>query len=384
MKNEIAKGLIERYAKGTCTAEEKAIVESWYLDAMLEANDDDLDAPDFEKASLRLSKALPLQRRKKFNYKHFAAAAAILLFATAAVWFFNAKYTYSPAELVLAGKDADPGKNIAVLTLPNGKTIQLSDAKKGVVVDAEGLSYNDGSAIQTSPGSSSAHGNLLLKASTPRGGTYQITLPDGTKVWLNSASSLQFPAVFKGLKERRVRLTGEAYFEVAKIKGNKSLGKDLPFIVESKGQEVEVLGTHFNINSYPDEEQIRTTLLEGSVKVSTGVEAGGKTAQRLNPGQQARVSRNSAREVLVVPANIEQVMAWKNGYFHFENDNLPTVMRQLSRWYNVEVVYNVNRIDDEFIGDIPRSVRLSEVLKTVEYSGGVSFKIENKKLIVTK
>ncbi|MNY13557.1 hypothetical protein D3C86_1466960 [compost metagenome] len=125
-------------------------------------------------------------------------------------------------------------------------------------------------------------------------------------------------------------------------------------------------------------------MLEGSVKVSTGVEAGGKTAQRLNPGQQARVSRNSAREVLVVPANIEQVMAWKNGYFHFENDNLPTVMRQLSRWYDVEVVYNVNRIDDEFIGDIPRSVRLSEVLKTVEYSGGVSFKIENKKLIVTK
>lgn len=382
MKNEIAKGLIERYANGTCTAEEKAIVESWYLDAMLEANDDDLDAPDFEKASLRLSKALPLQRRKKLNYKHFAAAAAILLFATAAVWFFNAKYSYSPAELVLAGKDADPGKNIAVLTLPNGKTIQLSDAKKGVVVDAEGLTYNDGSAVQTSPGSSSTHGNLLLKASTPRGGTYQITLPDGTKVWLNSASSLQFPAVFKGLKERRVRLTGEAYFEVAKIKGNKGLGSGLPFIVESNGQEVEVLGTHFNINSYPDEEQIRTTLLEGSVKVSTG--ASGKSVQRLSPGQQARVSRNSPAEVLVVPANIEQVMAWKNGYFHFENDNLPTVMRQLSRWYDVEVVYNVNRIDDEFIGDIPRSVRLSEVLKTVEYGGGVSFKIENKKLIVTK
>lgn len=376
MENEIAKGLIERYANGTCTAEEKAIVESWYLDAMQHAEDADMPAPDFERASAVLSAALPLQREKNYPYKHFAAAvAAVLLLTIGLAWYFT-PFSEDKHKMVLAGRDAYPGKNIAVLTLPNGKTISLSDAKKGVVVEAEGLSYNDGSAIQTSSAAGAAPEGALLKASTPRGGTYQFTLPDGTKVWLNSASSIQFPQAFAGLKERRVLLAGEAYFEVAKMKNK---GRNLPFIVESKGQEVEVLGTHFNINSYTDEEEIRTTLLEGSVKVRSGA-----SAVVIIPGQQARVNNYLSGKVSVAPAKIEQVMAWKNGYFHFENDNLPTVMRQLSRWYDVDVVYQVNRMDDEFIGDIPRTVRLSDALKVLEYGGGVHFKIENKKLIVTK
>ncbi|MDR6784280.1 transmembrane sensor [Pedobacter africanus] len=376
MENEIAKGLIERYANGTCTAEEKAIVESWYLDAMQHADDSDMVVPDFERASAVLRATLPLQRKKNYPYRYIAAAvAAVFLLAIGAGWYFT-RYNDNKANLVLAGKDADPGKNIAVLTLPNGKTISLSDAKKGVVVDPEGLSYNDGSAIQASSAAGAAPEGALLKASTPRGGTYQFTLPDGTKVWLNSASSIQFPQAFAGLKERRVLLTGEAYFEVTKMNHK---GRHLPFIVESKGQEVEVLGTHFNINSYTDEEEIRTTLLEGSVKVRSDARV-----VTITPGQQARVNHYLLGKVAVVPAKIEQVMAWKNGYFNFENDNLPTVMRQLSRWYNVEVVYEVNRMDDQFIGDIPRSVRLSDALKVLEYGGGLHFKIENKKLIVTK
>lgn len=375
MKNEIAKGLIERYAKGTCSAEEKAIVESWYLDVMQHADDTDMVPPDFERASAVFRSTLPLQRKKSYPYRYFAAAAAALcLLAIGAGWYLT-RYNHNKANLVLAGKDAEPGKNIAVLTLANGKTISLSDAKKGVVVDEKGLSYNDGSAIQASSTGALPEG-ALLKASTPRGGTYQFTLPDGTKVWLNSASSIQFPQAFYGLKERRVLLTGEAYFEVAKMNHK---GRYLPFIVESKGQEVEVLGTHFNINSYTDEEEIRTTLLEGSVKVQSGI----KTVT-ITPGQQAQVNNFLPGKVAVVPAKIEQVMAWKNGYFHFDNDNLPTVMRQLSRWYDVDVVYQVNRMDDEFMGDIPRTVRLSDALKVLEYGGGVHFKIENKKLIVTK
>ncbi|SMC60097.1 FecR family protein [Pedobacter africanus] len=375
MENEIAKGLIERYANGTCSAEEKAIVESWYLDAMRQADDTDMMPPDFERASVVLGATLPLQRKKSYRYKHIAAtAAAICLLAIGAGWYLT-RYNHNKANLVLAGKDAEPGKNIAVLRLANGKTISLSDAKKGVVVDAQGLSYNDGSAIQASSTGTAPEG-ALLKASTPRGGTYQFTLPDGTKVWLNSASSIQFPQAFSGVKERRVLLTGEAYFEVAKMNYK---GRRLPFIVESKGQEVEVLGTHFNINSYTDEEEIRTTLLEGSVKVQSGV----KTVT-ITPGQQSRINNYLPGKITVVPGKIEQVMAWKNGYFHFENDNLPTVMRQLSRWYDVDVVYQVSRMDDEFVGDIPRTVRLSDALKVLEYGGGLHFKIENRKLIVTR
>lgn len=384
MENEIAKGLIERYANDSCTAEEKAIVESWFLDAILKADDTDMDAPDFNKASAVLSKALPLHRRKRFNYKHLAAAAAILIFIFTAGWFISSKDNNMKTNPMLAGQDVGPGKNIAVLTLANGKTIELSDAKTGVVIDKKGVTYNDGSAIQSSINGTPSHGAALLKASTPRGGTYQITLSDGTKVWLNSASSLQFPGTFKGLKERRVELIGEAYFEVSKVADNNGKNRRLPFIVESNGQEVEVLGTHFNINSYPDEEQIRTTLLEGSVKVSTGARTSGENIQQLNPGQQSRISRISPGKVVVVPANIKQVMAWKNGYFHFENDNLPTVMRQLSRWYDIDVIYQVDRMDDEFFGDFDRNKKLSDALKVLEFGGEVHFKIENRKLIVTK
>jgi transmembrane sensor len=380
MENEIVKGLIEKYVNGTCTVEEKAIVESWYLDLTLEANDDDLDAPDFEKASSRLSKALPLQREKQFNFKRLIAAAAVLLLLAAGGWFFNARYgneSGKDASLTLKRNDVAPGKNIALLTLSNGKTISLSDAKTGVVIDADALTYNDGSKISTASAESSLHDKALLKASTPRGGTYQITLPDDTKVWLNSASSLKFPPSFKGHRERRVELSGEAYFEVAKM-------KRMPFVVVTDKQEVEVLGTHFNVNSYADEEVTKTTLLEGSVKVSAIGKSMVKAVNKLKPGEQSRISNSLPGKMIIEPANIEQVMAWKNGYFHFENDNLSTVMRQLSRWYDIEIIYQADRMDDEFIGDIPRNVKLSEVLKVLEYGSGVHFKIENRKLIVTK
>ncbi|SMC66573.1 FecR family protein [Pedobacter nyackensis] len=380
MENEIAKGLIEKYVNGTCTAEEKAIVESWYLNLALEANDDDLDAPDFEKAFSRLSKSLPLQREKQFNFKRLTAAAAVLLLLAAGGWFFKARYeneSGKEASLSLKRNDVAPGKNIAVLTLANGKTIRLSDAKTGVVIDADALTYNDGSKISSASAESSILDKALLKASTPRGGTYQITLPDDTKVWLNSASSLKFPPSFKGHSTRRVELSGEAYFEVAKM-------ERMPFVVVTDKQEVEVLGTHFNVNSYADEEVTKTTLLEGSVKVSAIGKNMVKAINKLKPGQQSRINNSLPGKMIIEPANIEQVMAWKNGYFHFENDNLPTVMRQLSRWYDIEIVYQVDRMDDEFIGDIPRNVKLSEVLKVLEYGSGVHFKIENRKLIVTK
>jgi len=206
--------------------------------------------------------------------------------------------------------------------------------------------------------------------STPKGGIYQVNLPDGTKVWLNAASSIKFPTTFAQLSQRKVELEGEAYFEVAK-------NKKVPFVVSTSGQQVQVLGTHFNISSYSDEGELKTTLLEGSVKVVAA------NTIVLKPGQQSNLKRNGSGGLKVSTANIAQVMAWKNGFFHFEKENLHEVMRQLSRWYDIEVIYEVDRHDDEFMGDIPRGIKLSEALKILSFEG-TQFRIEGRKLIVKK
>lgn len=202
--------------------------------------------------------------------------------------------------------------------------------------------------------------------STPKAGEYEITLPDGTKIWLNSVSSITFPTAFTG-NERRVSITGEVYFEVAK-------NKNKPFIVETRGQNVTVLGTHFNINAYDDENTIKTTLLEGSIKLSAH-----SNSKILTPGQQAEVTNN--RITIINNSDTEAAVAWKNGYFVFDNTDLPTLMRQLSRWYDVNTVYNGNAGNHEFVGQIKRSVKLSSVLKILEASG-VHFKIEGENLYI--
>jgi ferric-dicitrate binding protein FerR (iron transport regulator) len=216
-------------------------------------------------------------------------------------------------------------------------------------------------------GSEKAKQIVYNTISTPKGGQYQLELPDGSLVWLNASSSIYFPTSFIE-KERRVEITGEAYFEVAK-------SADKPFIVSVNNSEVQVLGTHFNINAYSDEEEVRTTLLEGSVKFVDG-----SNTSLLQPGQQSQLTKD---RIVKVASNVDvnEVVSWKNGLFSFENAGIETIMRQLSRWYDVEIDYK-GKTDDIFVAEMSRNIKLSDVLKALELTGRVKFEIDGKKIVV--
>ncbi|TZF86301.1 DUF4974 domain-containing protein (plasmid) [Pedobacter sp. BS3] len=407
--------LLKKYKEGTCTQEELDLLENWYL--QWKADDVTPGHEDIERvkaevwASLPVhgaqTAAAPIHRRLYWKLGTAAAIAAIIL--STGLYF----YRHYPDNNIIKKdnsytSDIQPGGNKAFLILANGKKISLTDAAKGKLAEQSGVKITktaDGQLVYTVSKTTSSlkarKGAVAFNTiETPRGGQYQVILPDGTKVWLNAASSLTYPTVFTG-NERRVTLTGEGYFEVAKAplnppKGGKSgttnsLSRQLtgqgearlPFIVTAGNQEVEVLGTHFNINAYTDEEAIRTTLLEGSVKVSylTSHISHLNNGVRLKPGQQARLSKASGIEVMNV--NTEDAVAWKNGYFKFNRDNTPGVMRQISRWYDIDVVYEGNIPDYEFVGVIRRSVTISQVLKMLELSN-VHFRIEGRKVIITQ
>jgi len=205
--------------------------------------------------------------------------------------------------------------------------------------------------------------------STPRAAQYQLVLPDGSKVWLNAASSIHYPTAFAG-KERKVEITGEAYFEVAQ-------DARLPFIVKTNGMEVKVLGTHFNVNAYEDEAMVRTTLLEGAVLMTKDA-----ATALLQPGEQAQLTKAGDLK-LVHNADIAEAVAWKNGLFQLNSADVPAIMRQMARWYDVEIVYEEGVPDGHISGKVPRGMNLSQVLEIFEVSG-VHFKIEGRKIIVLK
>jgi transmembrane sensor len=260
-----------------------------------------------------------------------------------------------------------PGGNKAILTLQDGSTIVLDDAKDGTLAK-----QGNATVVKTASGQLVYNGanNGEQKVSyntmsTPRGGQYKLTLPDGTQVWLNSASSITYPTAFAG-NERKVSITGEAYFEVAK-------DKTKPFHVKADSQDIEVLGTHFNVMAYADEDAIKTTLLEGSVKV-----VGSGSSGILKPGEQA-VNKNGELQISLAP--VDEAMAWKNGYFKFNRVGIKYIMRQLSRWYDVDVVYEGRAKDDEFVGTIGRGENIVQALHLLELTN-VHFKIKDKTIIV--
>ncbi|WP_316841343.1 FecR family protein [Pedobacter gandavensis] len=372
-ENDFYETLVQRYLKKQLTDQELELFAELVRTGKL---DDQLAKAWNADSELTEADELGFNRTQKARFlwpKAVAAAAAILMILSIGGYFYFQKYSSATStELAVNRNDVDPGGNKATLTLADGSKISLTDAGNGELAKQSGVSISkskNGELVYSIVASETKQ-HVFNTISTPRGGVYQVNLPDGTKVWLNAASSIKFPTTFAHLSERKVELEGEAYFEVAK-------NKKLPFIVSTEGQQVKVLGTHFNINSYDDEDEVKTTLLEGSVEVFAG------NTMLLKPGQQANVNRIGSGNVKVSAANIAQVMAWKNGFFHFEKDNLHAVMRQLSRWYDVEVVYEVDRHDDEFMGDIPRGIKLSEVLKMLSFEG-TQFKIDGNKLIVKK
>lgn len=311
----------------------------------------------------------------------YSVAATVLLVLSVTAYFFIAKEGRG-AGFVAFKKDIAPGDNRAVLTLANGRTIILDTAGQGTLAHEGGAvirKTRNGQVVYDLSAASADFNTGYNTISTPKGGQYEVVLPDGSHVWLNASSSIRFPATFTE-KERRVEITGEAYFEVAKLLKTKNLrsaasqGERVPFIVEAEGQKVEVLGTHFNINAYKNEEAIRTTLLEGSVKVSKA-----KEAVLINPGEQAQV--NPGGTISVVPANTESAVAWKNGMFSYKREDLRSVMRQIERWYDVDVQYEGKIPRTLFTGKVHRNVSLSQALEIISYLD-VRFEIDGRTVIV--
>jgi transmembrane sensor len=303
-----------------------------------------------------------------------SAAIVVLSLFTALFFHFNGRLTSVSEDLVK--QDVAPGGNKAVLTLADGRIINLSDAANGNVAEQAGMAITkaaDGKLVYTVKDQNENQVLNYNTIATPVGGQYQVNLPDGTKVWLNAASSLKFPSSFAKLKDREVQLSGEAYFEVAH-------NAKVPFIVKTNRQEVLVLGTHFNINSYADESTTKTTLLQGAVLARMANFKGNDGDHvLLKPGQQAILGQNFQ----VKPVDVEEVTAWKDGNFLFNDTDLRDIMKQLSRWYNVRVDYDEIPQNRIFTGFISRSVNLSQVLQMLEVTGKIQFKIENKTIKIT-
>lgn len=310
-----------------------------------------------------------IEIRKRY-WPNFWIAAAALVAVVFGIWFYTLVSPGNTSRHDWVKNDIAPGKNGASLTLSTGQTIQLNDAKNGVVIATESLIYEDGTPV-SSTGKNGRHpAGTEMTASTAMGQTYSFTLSDGTRVWLNAGSSLSFPYAFTG-KHRMVRLVGEGYFEVAKDKKH-------PFLVQSNGQLLEVLGTHFNINSYTDEKRIKTTLLEGSIKVSSPNKAKGLV---LVPGEQSVLGTGGLTKAKV---DLEVEMAWKKGYFRFNDEPIESVMRKLSRWYNIEVIYEKDAANQSLNGMISRNNPISTVLIALETTKAIHFKVEGRRVTVMR
>lgn len=308
-------------------------------------------------------------KRRRFqlgSYWWQAAAGVVVVLGLGMYYFLHSAKNPAEQPRIAQSGPVRPGGDRATLTLADGSIVSLDSIRNGQIAseNAGKVTKAENGLIVYEAGQSSAAISYNTIA-TPRGGQYRLELSDGTRVWLNAASSLRYPVRFDG-ENREVELTGEAYFEVAKNAAK-------PFRVKANGAEVVVLGTHFNVNAYADEPATRTTLLEGSVKVLTGARS-----DLLRPGQQADVK---AGGIAVSAADTDKAVAWKEGYFQFSGSSLQEVMRQLMRWYDIDVRYEGVIRPRRFGGEISRTSNLDEVLKILEISG-VHFKLTEKQLLV--
>ncbi|MFD2874223.1 FecR family protein [Mucilaginibacter ximonensis] len=370
MDNQRAKELLIKYNEGQCTEEEKALVESWYLSTV--QNDEKITHDEIESAMHHVRKALPGLKVKRLSLWPRIAAAAILLVAIGVTLLYLKKLPEAQSDVK---NDMLPGSNKATLTLANGKKISLTDAADGTVAKERNVTINknaNGNLSYVSGDQQVAPGEIEYNTiETPKGGQYKIKLPDGTDIWLNAETKLKYPTTFASLKNRPIELEGEAYFEVAKDKGH-------PFIVTTSKEKVEVLGTHFNINAYDNDKVVKTTLLEGSVKVSN--QAG--STKIMKPGQQATADGES---LAIRDVETDYEVAWKDGYFIFNNENLESIMAKISRWYNADVVFMDPTLKSKsFIGTISRFDKVSKVLNMLERTDVAVFNIESGKIIVSR
>lgn len=394
--------IIEKSNTETLSPDEAAILNEWLDSVSPEEFHRTLDACTTLPAGLRAYPSLPPEFARRlesamdeadgqdkiiprFDWKKWTAvAAAILLLSTGAWWWVSQN---KAPNVQIAAQDVAPGINGAILTLADGKQIVLDSTNNGfsatdghakiVKGSKDQLTYKaddgvsgdagvSGAATATKTAAATSAALVYNTLSTPRGRKISVVLADGTKVWLNAASSIKFPTVFSGSR-RLVEIRGEAYFEVA-------ANVKQPFIVKKMGSdyEVQVLGTQFNINAYDDEDGIKTTLLTGAVRVKDKI---------LKPGQQAVAGKDQNDITVVANVNTSEVMSWKNGVFNFDRADIHTVMRQVARWYDVDVEYK-GTITRHFGGSISQDVNVSQVFKMLELTGAVKFSIEGRKIIV--
>ncbi|WP_164126495.1 FecR family protein [Sphingobacterium luzhongxinii] len=386
-----AKAILQKYKEGICTPEEKAWVEDWYLQMNTEGDkltEENLKTDLFDLHS-RIG-TIPHEKQKITHHKQFTvvAAACLIIALSFALYFYSKKEKLSFSDNKnkdLISLDVKPGGNRAILTLADGSAINLSDEQIGIIIGADSISYADGSSLSTiqrdNAGSLSTRNTntpvQTLALTTPKGGQYQVTLPDGSKVRLNAATTLKYPARFTG-KDRRVELEGEAYFEVAsgrKRRDAKQGAQDTPFIVQSVGQEVRVLGTHFNIKAYTDESNIKTTLVEGAVQVSSISQISSRKTSDLYapnspillvPGQE---SINKDGNIIVQPADFKTSLAWVNDQIYFKDAPIEDILKEVSRWYDIEVAYKTKPTKELYSGGISRKATLSSLLKVLEKTG---------------
>ncbi|HYH55783.1 MAG TPA: FecR domain-containing protein, partial [Anseongella sp.] len=312
-----------------------------------------------------------------YRRRWFRKAAAVLILgaAGAGIWTRSVNKPDLPLATTQAGArdDRPPGGNKAILTLADGSAIVLDQAENGVLAEAGSadiLKLADGQ-LEYRSASPDPQGDLVYNTlSTPKGGQYKLILPDGSKVWLNAASSIRYPTAFTG-NERRVEITGEVYFEVARD-GDKVFKVSIPSAWGDSPTEVEVLGTHFNIKAYENEKAVSATLLEGLVRLSKGSQN-----TLLRPGQQAEAGQGAIQ--VLEGVDTEGAVAWKNGLFQFNDTDLQNVMKQLERWYDVEISYD-HIPELHFNGTISRNVPLSQVLRMLEITGNIQFEIIDRQI----
>jgi transmembrane sensor len=392
MNDQEIEELMSRYADGSASEEEAALIESWYMNL---AAKEEIPESELNISQVKAAIWNRINRRRMIPFYRYAAAAILLIaIGIGGYAYFSGKKTAEIQTAIV--HDLAPGANKAMLTLSNGKRIALTGAGNGTVAREKQIHINktgEGKIVyqgKRSPESMLEYNTMT----TPRGGKYQLTLSDGTEVTLDAASSIRYPVTFGGNSrlrisvgfvvggvgawsfgfrlilagdERLVEITGQVYFEVAHMKSR-------PFRVKTHGQTVEVLGTHFNINAYDDETSLITTLLEGSIKVSNA-----SNNAMLKPGQQ---SVSTSGNLQVKEANTDEAVAWKNGYFSFHKADIKTIMRQLARWYDVDIAYEGQIPDRRFSGDIDRNTRASRALEVLRFTK-IHFRIEGKKIIVT-
>ncbi len=379
--------ILANYNSGNASDEEIAFLDAYYKACGIRADfTSDLDEPERTHLKFELRNSITdtisryetenRKKNKKSILRMAVSVAAAIIIITTALYYYPQQPETKITQNKISETDIAPGGNKALLTLSNGQKISLTDASVGTLAQQAGVKITktaDGQLVYTilddvhADGSGDNHFNTI---ETPKGGQYRVRLPDGSDVWLNAASALTYPSSFAAGKTRSVDLRGEAYFEVAKDRSR-------PFIVKTPNQNVEVLGTHFNINAYGDEPAVKTTLIEGSVKVN-GINGKSKL---LIPGQQSVLT---ASNMQVASIDTDLSIAWKNNQFVFESDDIRHIMRMVARWYNVEVEYIGPIPDNKFGGAVSRFENVSEVLKSLESTGKVKFKLLGKRIIVSK